>query len=227
MSLAANYAAVRRRIAAACARSGRDENSVRLVAVTKYAPLDAVRELVALGHRDLGESRPQQLIERAAVFKDSGVRWHLIGTLQRNKARKLLPTAATIHSADDLQLLESLDRLAGEFGLRPRALLEVNVSGEPTKFGFSPDHLIEDWPTVSALTRLDLAGLMTMAPHADDPESARETFRRLRLLRDALAADGPHPLPELSMGMTGDFEAAIEEGATLVRIGSGLFGETA
>ena len=225
MSVAANYAAVRRRIAAACVRAGRAEADVRLVAVTKYADAEAVRELLSLGHRDLGEGRPQQLVERAGTFAGSGVRWHLIGPLQRNKARRTLPAATLIHSADDVRLLESLDRLAGELGLRPRVLVEVNVAEEPTKQGFEPDDLRDCWPAVAAMTRLDVAGLMTMAPSSDDPESVRPVFRGLRELRDELAAAGPFPLPDLSMGMTGDFEVAIEEGATLVRIGSAIFGE--
>lgn len=231
VSVAENYAAVRDRIAAACERCGRDPSAVRLVAVTKYAPIEAVRELVALGHLDLGENRPQQLLERAALLDGldgpdgPGVRWHLIGTLQRNKARKVLPVASLIHSADDFRLLETLDRLAGELSLRPRVLLEVNVSGEATKHGFRPDELASLWRQVAAFGRLDIAGLMTMAPYSEDPEQVRPVFRALRKLRDELAAAGPLPLPELSMGMSGDFEAAIEEGATIVRVGSALFGE--
>lgn len=224
MSLADNYVAVRRRIAAACERAGRDPTSVRLVAVTKYATVEAIRELVALGHRDLGENRPQQLLERAASI-DAEVRWHLIGTLQRNKARKVLPVASLVHSADSVRLLESLDRLAAELSLRPRVLLEVNVSGEQSKHGFVPEGLRAAWPQVAAFPHLDIAGLMTMAPYADDPETARPFFRELRRLRDELAAAGRIPLPELSMGMSGDFEVAIEEGATIVRVGSALFGE--
>ncbi|HEX6984358.1 MAG TPA: YggS family pyridoxal phosphate-dependent enzyme [Planctomycetaceae bacterium] len=225
MSVAESYAAVRRRIAAACARSSRDVSDVRLVAVTKYAPVEAVRELVALGHRDLGESRPQQLLERAALFDGAGVTWHLIGHLQRNKARKVLSVASLIHSADNVRLLEALDRLAGELSLRPRVLIEVNVSGEASKDGFPPDELRSAWPRVAGLRRLDVAGLMTMAPYSEDPEATRPYFRALRRLRDDLAAAGPLPLPELSMGMSGDFEVAIEEGATIVRVGSSLFEE--
>ena len=224
MSVAANYAAVRRRLAAAAERSGRGADAVRLVAVTKYAGLPAVRELLALGHRDLGENRPQQLLDRAAALQDAAPTWHLIGQLQRNKARKVLPAAALIHSADSLRLLETLDRLAEELALRPRVLLEVNVAGEASKSGFAPEELRAVWPHMAKLTRLDVAGLMTVAPNADDPESVRPVFRGLRRLRDELAAAGPRPLPELSMGMSGDFEAAVEEGATIVRVGSAIFG---
>ena len=224
MSLAESLTDVRRRIEDTCDRAGRDPSGVRLVAVTKYAPIEAVRELVALGHADLGENRPQQLLERAALLEGSGVTWHLIGPLQRNKARKVLPVASLIHSVDGLRLLESLYRLAEELSLRPRLLLEVNVSGEATKHGFRPEELRATWPQVAGFGRLDIAGLMTMAPYSDDPEASRPVFRSLRRLRDDLAAAGPFPLPELSMGMSGDFEVAIEEGATVVRVGSSLFG---
>ncbi len=222
VSVAANYQSVSDRIRAACARSDREASSVRLVAVTKYASIDAVRELLALGHRDLGENRPQQLLERAALLP-SDVNWHLIGPLQRNKARKVLPIATTIHSVNSLRLLETLERLGEELSARPRLLLEVNVSGETTKHGFTPDELRTAWPQIATFARLDVAGLMTMAPWTDDPETARPHFRTLREFRDELVATGPYELPELSMGMSGDFEVAIEEGATQVRVGSLLF----
>ena len=225
MSIAENYATVRRRIEAACERANREPSSVQLVAVTKYAPMDAVRELVALGQRALGESRPQQLLERATLLDASSVSWHLIGHLQRNKARKLLPVASLVHSIDSLRLLAAIDRLAEELSLRPRVLLEVNVSGEASKHGFSPDELRSAWKEVAAVNHLEIAGLMTMAPYSEDPEAARPVFRKLRKFRDELASAGPLILPELSMGMSGDFEVAIEEGATIVRVGSSLFEE--
>lgn len=226
LSLSERYEDVRRRIAAACDRAGRDPGSVRLVAVTKYAPIEAIRELLALGHRDLGENRPQQLLERVDALGEFAPSWHLIGTLQRNKARKVLPAVVLTHSVDTLRLLEAIDRLAGELSLRPRVLLEVNVSGEETKHGFSPGDLRAAWPQVGAFPHVEVAGLMTMAPYAEDPEAARPTFRALRQFRDDLAAAGPLPLLELSMGMSGDFEVGIEEGATIVRVGSSLFGES-
>lgn len=225
MSISENYENVRARIARACARVGRESSEVTLVAVTKYAPIDAVNELVALGQRDLGESRPQQLAERAELFKDDALTWHLIGHLQRNKARKILPLVSLIHSVDSVRLLEALDRLAGELDLRPRVLLEVNISGEESKGGFESSELRAEWSKVEQLSQLDVAGLMTMAPYADDPEEARPVFRALRELRDELVGRGRFALPELSMGMSGDFEVGIEEGATIVRVGSVLFGE--
>lgn len=220
----ANLNAVRASIAAACERSGRPRESVTLIAVTKYAELDWMRALYDQGIRDFGESRPQQLAERRPLFPGD-VRWHLIGHLQRNKARKVLPLAHRIHSVDTVRLLDAVDRLGEELSLRPDVLLEVNVSGESAKDGFSPAALLAQWNAVAGFTHLRLRGLMTMAPLTDDPEHARPVFRRLRELRDELQAGAPPHvhLNELSMGMSGDFEVAIEEGATMVRVGSRLF----
>ena len=176
-----------------------------------------------MGARDLAESRPQRLCERAALV-DSSVHWHLIGQLQRNKVRKVLPVAAWIHSVDSLPLLRRIDEIAGELGARPRLLLEVNVSGEVAKGGFPASELSEAWPIVTAFKNVEVAGLMTMAPLFDSPEAARPVFAGLRLLRDQLKnLDPAIKLPELSMGMSGDFEVAAEEGATMVRVGSSLF----
>ncbi len=208
---------------AACRRCGRDPASVHLVAVTKYADLAWVRQLPALGVRILGESRPQQLIERARE-PGADVEWHLIGHLQRNKVRPVLPVAALIHSVDSLRLLQRIDQLAAEMQLRPRVLLEVNVTGESSKDGFAPLELSDAWGTIAALSHVRIEGLMTMAALVDEPESARPAFERLRMFRDELQRLAPgHSLPELSMGMSNDFEVAIEEGATYVRVGSLLF----
>ncbi len=221
--IAANYAGLVERIAAACRRAGRAPSEVRLVAVTKLAEVAWIDALVALGVGDLAESRPQQLCERAALV-DPAVRWHLIGQLQRNKVRKVLPVAAWIHSVDSLPLLRRIDEIAGELGVRPRLLLEVNVSGEAAKSGFPPGQLCEAWPVVAAVKNVEVAGLMTMAPLFDSPAAARPVFAGLRLLRDQLKnLDQALQLPELSMGMSGDFEVAVEEGATMVRVGSSLF----
>ncbi|HUG93738.1 MAG TPA: YggS family pyridoxal phosphate-dependent enzyme [Planctomycetaceae bacterium] len=221
--LAGNLALVRRRIDTACLRSGREGDAIRLVAVTKYARLDWVRELIGLGVADLGESRPQQLIERAEALGEP-VRWHLVGHLQRNKVRKVLPLAACIHSVDSWKLLERIDLLSAELGLRPDVLLEVNVSAEAAKDGFAVDALADGWPQAARCRHVRVAGLMTMAPLQDDPEHARPVFRRLRELRDELSARPPAlALPELSMGMSHDFDVAIEEGATMIRVGSDLF----
>ena len=222
--LAANLDSIRQRMQAACGRAGRPAEAVTLVAVTKYARLDWVRALTAFGTLDLGESRPQQLAARA-VELDGAIRWHLIGHLQRNKARRILPLVARIHSVDSLRLLTFLDNLAGELDLRPPVLLEVNVSGEESKNGFAPEDLLQQWPVVLACRQVRVDGLMTMAPLHDDPERSRPVFASLRRLRDRLQELSPpgRGLPELSMGMSGDFEVAIEEGATFIRLGSDLF----
>lgn len=221
--LTSNWTAVQAEIEAACRKADRPVGSVRLVAVTKYAEMDWVRGLVALGQTTLGENRPQQLIERAGIL--SGGEWHLIGHLQRNKVRAVLPFAACIHSVDSLKLLARIGEIAAELGLTPRVLLEVNVSGEASKDGFSAETVRGEWPQIQAVENVAVAGLMTMAPLTDDPETARPVFRRLRELRDELQASARTgiALSELSMGMSGDFAIAIEEGSTMVRIGSRLF----
>lgn len=219
-----NFAAVQERISGAAIRSGRKPEDVKLVAVTKYAELDWVRTLVSLGATELGENYPQHLLDRREQI-DPAVHWHLIGSLQRNKARRVLPVVTMIHSVDSMRLLNSLDRLAAELNLRPSVLLEVNVSGEKTKHGFSPDQARQAWTSICSLANVQIEGLMTMAPHSEEPEESRPVFAGLRRLRDALLYESPPgiALPHLSMGMTADFETAIEEGATLVRVGSALW----
>jgi len=219
--IAENLQADRQRIAAACARCGRSAADVQLVAVTKYAEPTWVRALLDLGVRDLGESRPQQLVQRADEFSEP-IRWHLIGHLQRNKVRPVLPLVAMIHAVDSFRLLKRIELLAMELQLQPRVLLEVNISGEAAKQGFTPDELSKGWTAVRECRHVQVEGLMTMAPRSEQPEASRPVFRGLRELRDRLA-DDERRLPELSMGMSSDFETAVEEGATLVRIGSSLF----
>ena len=231
-ALAANLAAARTRIAAAAAAAGRDAEAVTLVAVTKYARDEWVRGLLELGVRDLGENRPRQLTERAETFParsfagDGGpVRWHQIGQVQRNKVRKLLPAAFLTHSVDSAKLLSAIDRTADEEGLTPQVLLQANVSGEASKSGFAPDELRDLFAArLDRFPHLNVRGLMTMAPAAVPGEVdriARPVFAGLRDLRDELG--GSEALPILSMGMSGDFEAAIAEGATHVRLGSVLY----
>jgi pyridoxal phosphate enzyme (YggS family) len=225
--IAANLAEVRERIAVAARGAGRSPDEVRLVAVTKYVDAATTRLLFDAGCTDLGESRPQQLWDKAAALNDAAIRWHLIGHLQRNKVRRTLPLVHLIHSGDGLRLLEELDRdTAALAGRSPLAvLLEVNVSGETAKHGFAPDDLPKHVETLAAFKHLDVRGLMAMAGLDDDPTSARRDFARLRELRDRLRREwsGRFALDELSMGMSGDYEAAIAEGATLVRVGSALF----
>ena len=221
-----NFASVRHRIDEACRRSGRDPATVTLVAVTKYAEFDWVRQLVGLGIVELGENRPQQLAERAEQLT-APVHWHLIGHLQRNKVRSILPIATLIHSVDSVRLIEAIERVAGELDLRPRVLLEVNLSGETAKHGFHAEDLLAAWKEIQRVERTQIAGLMTMAAYSENAEDARPVFAHLRELRDELREQsGPsvaEQLQHLSMGMTGDFEVAIEGGATLVRIGSALW----
>lgn len=226
-TIAANLAAVRQQMNQACQRSGRSDDEVALVAVTKYAQPEWVRALISLGQTRLGESRPQQLAQRANEMPDN-IEWHLIGHLQRNKVDLVLPVTQLIHSADSLRLLRRISQTAGRLERRASVLLEVNVSGEESKDGFTLDAVRAAWPEITRLEHLEIQGLMTMAPRSDAVDQSRAVFRQLRELRDELAAsESPnrtgHPLPELSMGMSGDFEVAIEEGATIVRVGSSLF----
>src|SRR6185369_3514094 len=219
-----NYQSVCERIAAAATRAGRSADDVKLVAVTKYAEVEWVRALVNLGVTELGENRPQQLQERAELIAGP-VHWHLIGHLQRNKVRRMLPTVSLIHSVDSVRLLAEIEKQASELQLESRVLLEVNLTGEEQKHGFRADDLAAQWGDVIKARGVRIEGLMAMAAYSDNPDDARPVFKRLRELRDQLAVRSPSdmPLAQLSMGMTGDFEIAIEEGATLVRIGSALW----
>lgn len=218
-----NLQQLRARIEAACARAGRERDSVRLVAVVKYAELEWVQALEELGVQDFAESRPQQLEERVPLFAPE-IRWHLIGHLQNNKVRKVLPLVCRIHSVDSEKLLHTIHRIGTEIHTIPELLLEVNVSGEASKQGFTPAEVRELWQRLEPELRQPIRGLMTMAPNTESLEDARQTFAGLRELRDELSRLVPgFPLPELSMGMTGDFEVGIEEGATEIRIGSALF----
>ena len=210
----------------ACERAGRDAGDVRLVAVTKYAEWPWVEALSQL-HQTFGENRPQQLAERQALLPDC--QWHLIGQLQRNKVKLALQHASVIHSIDSLKLLERVADVATEMKLRPEILIEVNLSQETTKAGFSEVELHRDWSRiVSFSSAVQIAGFMTMAAESENPNDARPTFKALRLLRDELRQTDASraaglELRELSMGMSGDFVPAIEEGATMVRIGSRIF----
>lgn len=220
---AARLAEVQQRLAAACARAGRDPAEVTLVAVSKTHPAAAVAALAALGVRDFGESRLQEAKAKIPACP-ARLRWHLIGHLQTNKARDAVALFDLIHSVDSLRLAEELQRQADKQARRVRVLLEVNVAGEATKFGWPPDAMLAELGAVNALPRLEIHGLMGMAPWSLDPERARPFFRRLRELRAECEQRLGAPLPVLSMGMSGDFEVAVEEGSTLVRVGTALFG---
>lgn len=221
--LAQNLASVEESISAACRRAGRARDEVRLVAVTKYVSLEVARELISLGCFDLGESRPQELWRKAEALADLPVRWHVIGHLQRNKARRTVPLADLIHSVESLELAREIAR--SSTNLPTRVLVEVNVSGDATKHGLAPGEVGTFIEQTLAFEGLDVRGLMTMAARDGDLNVARENFKALRRLRDELRTTfGDRcDLSELSMGMSGDYEVAIEEGATLVRVGSALF----
>lgn len=221
-----DVAAVRARIAAAAARAGRSPDEVRIVAVTKGHPLDRVREAAAAGLLDLGENRVQEALAKQAAWPDAPVRWHLIGHLQRNKAKLAAGRFALIHSLDSVRLADALEAAASAAGLVQEVLVEVNVAREPQKSGASPEEARVLVAHAAALAHLRVRGVMTMAPYGAAADLQRRCFRGLRLLRDSLRAPALD-LPVLSMGMSGDFEAAVEEGATLVRLGTILFGERA
>ncbi len=214
---------VNERIAKACHRSGRSTSEVKLVAVTKRVAVENMRDALQCGLDTFGENRVQELLNK---YEDIGkaVKWHLIGHLQRNKAKYLAGKVELIHSLDRLELALLLDKLGNDQGIPWQVLVQVNVSGEDTKYGLSPEELPEFFDVVQDLQGIKVRGLMTMAPLEDDPEKTRPVFRNLRLLRDQIAQERPHfDLCHLSMGMTNDFEIAVEEGATLVRIGSAIF----
>jgi pyridoxal phosphate enzyme (YggS family) len=223
--IADNVARVRERIASAAVAASRDGAEVKLVAVSKYVDAARAALLVAAGCRSLGESRPQQLWEKAAAPELAGVEWHLVGRLQRNKVRRTLPRVALIHSIDSERLLSEIEEQAAALSLEPRALIEVKTSGEADKQGFNADDVRRLLPTLDRFKHVRIEGLMTMAALEGGEAAARENFAELRRLRDELAASAPPSvrLHELSMGMSGDYEAAIAEGATIVRIGSSLF----
>lgn len=221
-TIAENLAAVRARIEAAAARAGRNAAGVQLIAVSKTIPPEIMSEAVAEGVTTFGESRVQEA--KAKIPQLPGkLQWHLIGHLQTNKAREAVELFQMIHSVDSIRLARELDKCAGQPSLTVPVLLECNVSGESTKFGFKPDEVMEMLAELNALRRLEIRGLMTMAPFFEDPQEARPTFSALRELRDQLQQRHGIPLPALSMGMTNDFEVAIEEGATMVRVGTAIF----
>lgn len=242
-TLKERYAAVQQRIHDAATRSGRRPEEVILVAVTKFASIDEIRELITLGHQDFGENRVQNLIQRAAQIEEflerhremgganatnlpETVRWHMIGHLQRNKVRKVLEVSRLIHSVDSLRLAEEIQNAATKREQPVEVLVQVNTSGEKSKFGIAPPatrHLIEQ---IETTMNLRTRGLMCMAPLTNDPEAARPTFERCRELFDdiKLAGVASEHFNILSMGMTNDFEVAIECGANIVRIGSAIFG---
>ena len=224
--IASRLAEVRSRIAEAATSAGRDPSAVRLIAVSKTFPIDAIRDAFAAGQCDFGENKVQEGLQKFTRSADLPIRWHLLGHLQTNKARKAVTSFAMIQSVDSLELLHKLDRAAEDSGRTPELLIQVDLAGEATKFGAPPGEVPRLFEAAGACRAARIVGLMTLPPVPDTPEDARPWFRRLRDLRDGWLASGvPAPmLRELSMGMSGDFEVAIQEGATMVRVGTAIFG---
>jgi PLP dependent protein len=224
ITIAENLERVRSQIAEAAKKSGRLPDDVDLVAITKTHPAEKVREAVEAGQKLFGESRVQEARGKIPELP-SNLRWHFVGHLQKNKIRRALPLFELLHSVDSLALAEQVQRIADEDGMHPRVLLEVNVSGEGSKFGFSPDKLFSEMESLLAFSRLSILGLMTIPPIAKEPEPSRKYFVALRELRDRVQSEFHVDLAQLSMGMTQDYAIAVEEGATLVRVGTAIFGE--
>ena len=224
VSIADNLERVREQIAQAAVKVGRSAEKIELVAITKTHPAEKVREAIEAGQTLFGESRVQEA--RAKIPElPSNLRWHFVGHLQKNKIRHALPLFEMIHSVDSLDVAQDINRIAGEQGMHPRVLLEVNIAGEGSKFGFKPETIRAQMESLLALPRLSIEGLMTMPPLAEEAEPLRAFFVQLRELRAALEKEFDLKLPQLSMGMTNDFTVAVEEGATLVRVGTAIFGE--
>jgi len=221
--IAENLRTIRKGIEAACARAGRDPTGVTLVAVSKGQPPDAVRAAVEAGQSLFGENRVQEAKAKIGQCPGSA-RWHMIGHLQSNKARDAVHFFEMIESIDSLALATEVNKWAEKAAKTMRVLLEVNVAGESSKFGYNAERLLEEFLQVNALPKIEIHGLMTVAPWAQDAEKVRPVFRQLRELKTQCERKLGAPLPHLSMGMSGDFEVAIEEGATMVRIGTALFG---
>jgi pyridoxal phosphate enzyme (YggS family) len=220
-------AAVRDRIANAAVRAGRKPEDVRLIAVSKTHPIEAVLAAADAGQLDFGENKVQEALQKIAQAADTRLRWHLVGHLQSNKARKAAQAVGTIHSVDGIELLKKIDQAAREAGREVDVLIQVDLALEETKFGAPVSEVRSIVDAAAACTAARLTGLMLLPPIADNPAEARPWFARLRGLRDEMIGDGvpADRLRELSMGMSHDFEAAIAEGATMVRVGTAIFGE--
>jgi len=226
MDLAANLETIRRRIKTACDRSDREPNSLTLLAVTKTQPPETVDSAAGLGLLVCGENKVQEAKAKIPLCS-AKLRWHFIGHLQSNKCRDAVHLFQMIQGVDSLSLAQEINKRATEAAKTMPVLLEVNLAGEASKFGYQPQALLSELKQLSALPRIEVQGLMTVPPWSPDAENSRPHFRRLRELKQKCEQVLGMPLPHLSMGMTGDFEVAIEEGATIVRIGTALFGPRA
>ncbi len=224
MDVASNLAEIEAQVDRACRSAGRQREDVKLLAVSKTVEATRIRQAYDAGQRAFGESRQQEAEAKVGELPGD-VEWHFIGNLQRNKVRKVLSQFRVIHSVDSLRLAGHIDRIAGEMGVKPEIFLEVNIAGEASKGGFAVDEIREAAGEIAALPNLALRGLMAIPPDEEDAEKATRWFREIRRLRDDLQERHGIHLPDLSMGMSGDFEAAIHEGSTIVRVGSAIFGE--
>lgn len=227
LALRARLSGVRDRIARAARRVGREPSSVRLVAVSKTFPLDQIRAASEAGQLDFGENKVQEALPKISATSSLGLRWHLLGHLQSNKVRKVVSSFDTIHSIDDAALLRKVDDAAIASGHTIDILVQIDLANEPTKHGAKPEELTSILKVAATCRAARMRGLMLLPPAVGDPEQARSYFVALRTLRDKLVGDGADRavLGELSMGMSHDFEIAVEEGATIVRVGSAIFGE--
>jgi PLP dependent protein len=223
-NIAENLQFVRTEIAESERTSGRPIGSVELLAVSKTHPPEVIRQAFEAGQFLFGENRVQEAKAKIPNLP-ARLRWHLIGHLQSNKIRQALPLFEMIHGVDSVELVNEIQRIAGDLGLFPRVLLQVNVAGESSKFGFVPERLLSQVELISRAERMQVEGLMTIPPLASNPENSRKYFVQLRQLRDRLEKEFRFPLPHLSMGMSEDYRIAVEEGATLVRVGTAIFGQ--
>jgi len=217
------YSLIQRRVASALEKSGRSPDDATLLVVSKTWPAEVVREVVDCGHSIFGESRVQEALEKIPLLPGN-LTWHFIGNLQKNKIRKILPLCPVLHSIGSLELARQVNRISAEEGQFPKVYLEVNMADESSKHGFSETGLESTIGSLLAFDRLQIEGLMAVPPFDPDPERTRPYFTRLRRLRDSLETRTGIPLPGLSMGMSHDFEVALEEGSTIVRVGSAIFG---
>jgi pyridoxal phosphate enzyme (YggS family) len=224
LDLAENLNLVRMQIAEAERTSRRAAGSVELVAVSKTHPPESIRQAFEAGQLLFGENRVQEAKAKIPELP-ARLRWHLIGHLQSNKIRQALPLFEMFHGVDSVELLEEIQRIAADLGLFPRILLQINVAGESSKFGFAPERLLSEVERIVRAERIQIEGLMTIPPLSANPEDSRKYFVLLRQLRDRLEKEFRLSLPQLSMGMSGDYRVAVEEGATLVRVGTAIFGE--
>jgi len=224
--ISANIESVRGRIAAACRRAGRRPEDITLVAVSKTFPAERIREVVRAGVSDIGENYVQEVLPKREALAGEPIRWHFIGHLQSNKAKSIAAWVTMVHALDSQALAQELDTRAARANRTIDALVEVNTTGEQSKFGITPDQVLPFVRSLEGFPHIRICGLMTIGPFLPDPEGSRPMFRRLRELRETLARHSQQNLDpvHLSMGMTGDFEVAVEVGATLLRIGTALFG---